>query len=93
VVIRLVTPPPASTAGARAGPIRHRTDQRARNTLKRLAAVECDEIARIGGSCVDLGQVLDAEAVLTDDPHSFRQLLSARAHEIVARELLAQGLA
>jgi hypothetical protein len=92
VVIRLVTPPPASTEAAHAGRIRQHTDQTARKALELLATVECDEIARTGGSCVDLGQLLDAEAIPIDDPQSFRQLLSARAHEIVARELLAQGL-
>ena len=93
VVVRLVTPLPAPTVTAHAGRIRHGTVQRARDALERLAGVECDEIARTGGSCVDLGQVLDAEAVLIDDLHSPRQLLSGRAHEIVARNLLAQGWA
>jgi hypothetical protein len=93
VVIRLVTPLPAPNVAAHAGRIRHGTDQRARDAQERLAALECDEIARTGGSCVDLGQVLDAEAILIDDLHAFRQVLSGRGHEIVARNLLAEGWA
>ena len=93
VVIRLVTPPPAPTVAAHAGRRQHHTDQRARKALGRLAAIECDEVARTGGSCVNLEQVLDAEAILNVDPHTFRQPLSAGAHAIIARELLAQGLA
>jgi len=92
VEMRLVTPPPVHTVGARPGRDRHRADQRARNALERLAAVECAKIAGSGGSCVDLGRVLQDGAVLIDDQHVFRKRLSAGAHDIVARELLAHGL-
>jgi len=92
VEMQLVTPPPVHTVGAHPGRNRHRADQRARNALEQVAAVECAEIAGIGGSCVDLGQVLQDGAVLIDDQHFSRRLLSAGAHGIVARELLAHGL-
>ena len=92
VEMRLVTPPPVHTVGAHTGRNRHRADQRARSALERLAAVECAKIARTGGSCVDLGRVLQDGAVLIDDQHFSRQMLSTRAHDIVARELLAHGL-
>jgi len=92
VEMRLVTPPPVHTVDAHTGRNTHRADQRARNDLERLAAVECAKIARTGGSCVDLGRVLQDGAVLIDDQHFSRQMLSTRAHDIVARELLAHGL-
>jgi hypothetical protein len=92
VEMRLVTPPPVHTVGAHPGRNRHRADQRARNALERLAAVECAKIAGTGGFCVDLGQVLQDGAVLVDDKHFSRQILSADAHDIVAHELLAHRL-
>lgn len=88
VALRVITPPPVGAAG------RHRGHQRAVVARQRVSAAACDEVARLGGACVNLGQLVRDRTLTPEDGQSAdgRLALSPRAHETIARELLALGL-